>query len=367
MMQTVLVQSLLIPVLILAVIPDPTVAMAADAVTVGEQISLERAEEILRAEREWFIGETIVPEGGSATGSRLVPYFSNLAFEGLAIEPGYLPLVGKWLTWYLDHANDVDFWGVPGTVYDYSVADDGTLRQLIDYDSADAYAATFFTLAWHYIENGGDPGILLGRREDVLKVASAIDAVMDKDHLTWAKIDYKVKYLMDNVEVWRGLEDLASLQLVVFDDVESTSHYREMADLVKKAIYKKLWRDSSWLPYPGKQPDWRVWYPDATAQLWPIWSGLMDDNPSKRDLIWTKFNLAFPDWPELGFPGPFPWGVLAYTAAVMGDYARLEQYIVTIEKEYTPRRWPWHNAESGWYQRALSSYIDYLRIPASTR
>lgn len=338
---------------------------AAPAAPAAPAASVEQnAAAVLQSEEDWFVQNTVLPTGPSVTAYpgnlKVVPYFANLAFEGLVQNPKEIRRVGEWIAWYLDHINAADRWGVHGSIYNYKVSGEGELAPLPEYDSADAYAATFLTLAWHYISAGGSPAVLSGREKDVLHVAQSIQDVMDRDGLTWAKSDYHIKFLMDNIEVWRGLTDLASLLDKLYGDVAAATHYRQLAETSRAAIEKAFWTGSGWRVYVdgagnGPRLDWTKWYPDATSQLWPIWTGFLATEDPRRTATWDRFNQAQPGWPDLKFGDAFPWAVVAYTAVCMGDSQRFWQYLQAVDERFLSKggSWPWYNAESGWLQRAI--------------
>src|SRR4029453_1279537 len=83
-------------------------------------------------------------------------------------------------------------------------------------DSVDAYASTFLQVAERYWnETRALPPRQQQEMEGLLpKMAllratalsfKAIESVTDGDGLTWAKPDYKVKFLLDSAEVYGGL------------------------------------------------------------------------------------------------------------------------------------------------------------------
>lgn len=324
----------------------------------------EFVQTILAEEREWFVNNSITAEGAVATGStingRIVPYFANFGMLGLIGDSAYLPYAAKWINWYFEHVNEVDVFGSPGTIYDYRISG-GKAVSNDDYDSSDAYAGTFFTLCWKYIEQGGDTSIFEGRHDDFLLIASAIEYVMN-NNLTWAKPNYKIKYLMDNIEVWKGLDALHKILAALYDDQVNAAKYQAMADRVYNAIDKQMWMGDAFRMHLGQaNVDWSVWYPDATAQVWPIWSGFLREDDPRRDLLWEKFNLAHPNWPELGFESSFPWARIALAAAKMGDWERVDRYIRSVDNRYLQwgRRYPWHSSESGAFMETLEVYLAY--------
>ena len=142
-----------------------------------------------------------------------VPYFSNFAAMALLAandtraNPRDVNHVQRWLLWYADNQEP------DGTIYDRQ----GTLSAYESNgkrDSTDSYAATFLMVTWRYkqaIDGESAPEIT----NAATKALAAIQAVLQKAGLTIAKLDYPIKYLMDNTEVYGGLQEGASF----FDSV----------------------------------------------------------------------------------------------------------------------------------------------------
>jgi hypothetical protein len=67
--------------------------------------------------------------------------------------------------------------------------------------------------------------------------------LMDWDGLTYALASHKVKYLMDNCEAYRGLEDFGKL----LDSLGSgeAPHYRARAKSIAAGIERMLWNPAN--------------------------------------------------------------------------------------------------------------------------
>lgn len=302
------------------------------------------------------------PDGAILTGEdQIIPYFSNLAAQGLTKVPGHTPEITLWMKWYIAHLNRPDQWGLQCTVYDYKIVN-GHEVSGNDADSTDSYAATFASLAWSFW-NSGDPEArtyLRSIRPQMACIGNAIFGTMQPDGLTWAKPDYKTAYLMDNCEVYRGLVDLADLFEFAYGDKKSAVRYRRIARRVKQGIETQLWDPAGhrFLPYAGaKSVNWKEWYPDATAQLFPVLSGALSASDPRSRKVYAQFNATWPDWPALQFPGNEPWVLVACAAAVQGDSARVNRYIEAVRKTTaSPRALDrMQSADLGWFIR-LNSY-----------
>lgn len=340
---------------LLAGAPGEAEAAALDQVTLRNMIA---------EEERWLAGLQLA-DGSlpmNRTSLRMVPYFTNLGLMGLVDNPTYSDTVRRWIEWYVANLNRPDMLGVQGTVYDHEVWY-GTSRPTQTYDSSDSYAATFLTLVRSYYDTTADADLLLRIEDDLRLVAAAIYGTMDpRDGLTYAKADYRIKYLMDNAEVYRGLIDWAYLLREMFDDIEGAEQVERDADKVRESLLA-MWQGTAFAYAKDERDglfasDWTQWYPDATAQLFPIWTGVLTpDDPRARE-IWDQLNAAHPEWARHDHPDTFPWAMTGYGAALMEDWERVETYAQLLHARYgsTGRAWPWYNAESGWYLRMLKVY-----------
>lgn len=320
----------------------------------------------LTATSHWMASHSTLPDGAILYGSdKIIPYYSNIAALGWAKDPTRYSAVQAWMQWYLNHLNWPDQWGLYGTVYDYNVS--GSVETSTgDADSTDAYAATFLSLAWA-VYRTGDPSAQayvksLEYQLDV--IGGVIVLTQQGDGLTWAKPNYQIKYLMDNCEAYRGLRDLALLFEYAFNDSTKQAYYNGRADMMLQGI-EAMWLGSSFGIYKdalGQQPvpTWSTWYPDATAELFPVLMGVIAPSDPKAAQVYAEFNNAWPDWPNLSFNSQdaFPWVLVADAAAVMADTNRVTTYTETIESKYVNSGfpWPWYSAEAGWFIR-LDSYM----------
>jgi hypothetical protein len=296
------------------------------------------------------------------TSTQVNPYFANIAAIG-AVHGGLdLPNVQRWMQWYVARSNDPNPWGLAGAITDYSVAADGTLTTTGEADSVDAYAATFLSLAaaaWRE----GDPGLrayVAGLHADVERIASALLAVSDGDGLTWALPTYRIKYLMDNSEVYQGLVDLATLRSQVYGDLAGGMRASTQALQIQAAIGTSFWDagrgafavavDANGVKTWPAAGDWQ----GATAQLFPILHGVVAPSSAPAQTAYTRFSAAFPGWPTLQKPDAYPWVSVAFVALQMNDLARATTYAGAVQQHYVPGfGYPWYCAESGWYVRLL--------------
>ncbi|MFN8493420.1 MAG: hypothetical protein U0350_37825 [Caldilineaceae bacterium] len=315
-----------------------------------------------------------IPEHRETTmPSHVSPYVANYAATALLEQPKlYAPQVRRYLDWYFRHLNWPDYQpSTPpcgklyGSVYDYLVEPNGVEHPLMQgghpfYDSTDAYAATFLLLLKKYYEKTGDKTYLLTHNYQVRVIAGVMICTQRPDGLTWATPDYRVKYLMDNAEVFGGFQALVWLAQNVFQDQSLATYYTNAANAVKNGLETKLWNasannyrfavDESGAT-PAPQPaNWKIFTPDATAQLFPLFMGVLAPSNARAVALYRQFNLSHPQWPALTDPGQdFPYAMLAYQAALMGDKARVNQFLDNVKRKYSDvdHPWPWHSGEAG--------------------
>lgn len=340
---------------------------------------------IIDAEGEWLakvqLPSGVIPmftEPNYGGKYRVVPYFANIAALGWLEKGKYADKIKKYIEWYFDHMNVsggelqsdkrnkpdqpnnpnyTDYNGLNGTVYDYSVEPDRkTETPLNNYDSTDSYAATIISLLRKYVEVTDDAKFVKAHKKEIGVIAEVMVATQQSDGLTWAKPDFQVKYLMDNAEVYKGFEDAEWIFRNVVRDRDKADKYRAHKEAVAAGIERELWDPAKGAYRPHKDNGGGLgsvnsdnFYPDATAQLFPIWTGLIKPDSERALQIYNTFNEHHPGWPRLEKPDGFPWALIAYTAAIMGDKTRVDTYLQSVKTTYIDQDhpWTWYNMESG--------------------
>jgi hypothetical protein len=101
-----------------------------------------------------------------------------------------------------------------------------------------------------------------------------------------------------------------------------------------------------------------TWYPDASAQVFPVLYGVVPGSDAKAQQAYASFNGAWPGWPSLSFNSQdaFPWTMIAGASAQMGDTARTNAYLAAVKQKYqnVGFPWTWYSMENGWYMRTLA-------------
>lgn len=204
-----------------------------------------------------------------------------------------LPQVKRFIQWYFSKLNYPDQQGLSGTIYVYTL-EGSRERSTQKYDSVDGYAGIFLHLLNQYALKTGDVQLLRDNWTKIEDTVALISVLQDNDGLTWAMPQYKVKYLMDNCESYGGIAAYQELRYMV----GMVGSLQQQAALVRlrKGILESFYNAGSnsfyWAIVEDgtKSPsDWNRFYPDAFAQIFPIYYGLLSDRLSDQNQIWNEF------------------------------------------------------------------------------
>ncbi len=316
-------------------------------------------------------------------GDYVIPYFANLA--ALTLLRRDPDAARTYMEWYIGHLNRPDDTGLFGTIYNYAGqvppdAADGqgvvagrpvaptfgpaahlNFAPTMEYDSADSYAATFLSLVGDYTDRTDDESFAREHLPDIKLVADVILALQDEDGLVWAKANHPKKYLMDNSEDYRGLEDFAAL-LTRLGLPELGNGYHEAAVRIAGGIEQKLWDPKTsnyywYLAANGRRAraNWKTWYPDAVSQLYPILNGLIQPDDPRAKGLWATLNRYHGEW--VTRTDLTPWAVTAYVATIMGDNDRADAAFQTVKEEslMSKRDPQWHSVESAFIYLAYEA------------
>lgn len=311
-------------------------------------------------------GESIMNNKSPDSTYKIIPYFSNIASLALLEDPTKLSQVKKYLIWYVTHLNRPDKHGVNGTIYDYWVRKNNELVSTKDYDSYDSYPATFLTLCLGYFQKSNDKRFFDINRKNIDLITDSLITSMDSDYLTWAKPDYKIKYLMDNCEVYEGLINGSKLYSHAYSDNQVSQKLLKLAEQNYDSIENNMWKKDYYCYLidnggKGSKPDYNTWYADATSQLFPILCGLIKPESDRAKFIYNNFNVHHSDWHKTKKSGAFPDAYIGYIAALMNDYERVSSFLNLCEKNYINNNnlWPWYNVECSYFIR---TYINYAEV-----
>ena len=220
------------------------------------------------------------------------PYIINvLAMAQMKIK-GDVSLVLPYMEWYVSRLAYPDRYGLTGTIYDIEISPDGTERKLLTYDSADSYSATFLMVVREYVRLTGDKAFPLKYAAKLKDVAYNMAYLQDSDGLTWAKPLRQAKYLMDNCEVYGGLNAYIELaQICGWDSAYYEVVRKGLLIGLEKSLYDAdkgvfHWAIDRLKKYPS---DWTRFYPDGLAQMFPALYELPFLTVEARKALWNRF------------------------------------------------------------------------------
>lgn len=202
------------------------------------------------------------------------PYFANHAALALLAayrwkhDPADLTRVKSWLSWCARHQSTEGY--IPdfkGPVVGYKISE-------VPVDAWDSSAALFLLVLGQYQRAGGK---LTGELVTAAKRAlSCIQKVTDSaDGLTWAKPDYRIKFLEDNIEVYAGLKQAAEFFQKIGNPAKAAEAKKQAEQIGKK------------LP--------RYWNEDKGRYAVAIQANGMLDDVLKQENVVTQKLEAYPN------------------------------------------------------------------------
>lgn len=363
--------------------PDLEPGSENTAVATAENIEL--FETIFEKETQWLASIQLengaIPMTYAGSGELTVnPYFADFAALALLDNAEkYADNAVKYMDWHFAHLNtaEEDFNGLDGTIYDYIITMEN--GRIIDekvsepenadsYDTTDSYAATFLTVVYKYLNKTGDLNYIASHAEELMRIAN-IMLISEQNGLTYAKPNHKVKYLMDNCEVYEGALAAAGLfeAIALQNDTDKFSalamEYDALALKVKESINQRLWTFvggyyrpgiTAYVDIPTKFFSWDIYYPQATSQLFPIICGVIEPGTDRAKALYSRFSDSY-HWQAFDYPDVFYWGANVYAAAVMNDLDSVVEYM----KNYLPltenHSWPLYNMDIA--RTSMAAYI----------
>lgn len=307
------------------------------------------------------------------------PYFAD--FTALALlESGqtYLPSVKKYLDWHFLHLNSAeeDINNVAGTIYDYLEYVDSGSGDVKEetvfiqdgkafYDSTDSYAALYLKVLYRYLQVSGEESYLIAHKDQIDSLIGVLETTM-VDGLSTATPSFHTQYLMDNAEVYDGLNDGISLYQQLFpSDSIHINEMEQMESQIQDKILTTMWHDgpNGYFDSMLEQQEsgqysapifcWNTFYMDATSQLYLITSGVLSPQSDTAAYLYRNFNrhwdngTSLHSWTLMDIPDEYYWSKMAYCAALMGDSGRVDQYLSTYETKVhsTEHAYPLYNAD----------------------
>lgn len=279
-------------------------------------------------------------------------YFGNITATGLAaanLDPG---VVRDWMQWYIENAHNSQS-GVDGVPDDRTIEKDGSVRSRGRPDSTDAYGATFLTLAYTAFASG-DPQLrafLKMHHDDMQRIARSILVTQQSNGLTLARPQHRIAYAIDNEQVYRGLLDGAALMDAAYADRATAAYLRRHAVQVERGIAAVLWDSATQTYRPavnafgeGAPADLSIAYPDALAQAYAMYYGVLDARSPVALSLLARAAPALQD-PSRGDAGEYRLVLALARRATSG---------AAIAAQFEP---PNVCADAGWYLlTALGGY-----------
>ena len=353
--------------------PDLEPLGPVEAAATEEQLQLFK--QIFESETKWLstlqLENGAIPMTYSANGNLTMnPYFADFAALALLDDAEkYADNVKAYMDWHFNHLNTAkeDFNGLDGTIYDYVITmKDGKIESEVistpenadSYDTTDSYAATFLTVLDKYLSKTGDSTYIIDNAEDIKRITNVMFATL-QNGLTYAKHNHRVKYLMDNCEVYEGA--IAATNLFGEIVKGGKTEYTDMRDncsklitTVKTNINTRLWNFvggyyrpgiTAYVRIPTKIFSWNTYYPQATSQLFPIICGVIEPDTERARNLYEKFSEAY-HWEAFEYPDVFYWGANVQAAAIMNDVDSVAEYMQNYLPLTEKHSWPLYNMDS---------------------
>ena len=295
------------------------------------------------------------------------PYFSMTVANAFLLDPDYYDNAKRYIQWHSAHLNEIDYYEVPGSIYDYYYSLLGDERRAytmaesdntVDvYDSTDSYAALFFELLLNYYEATGDDSLItkpmLDLVLDCLEFSFSASGVIEGESLlTVAKPkNYDMEFLMDNCEVYRGFLCLEQLYTIIGEpaDAALAADYARRIQLgIETYLYNSTTETYDYAL--GNPSDIATYYyPDAIAQMFPIIFDVVEPDSPVAEKLYSDFVQNFPYWTDMtnlervghtpkinrgGDASVFPSVLLVKAAVKMGDFEGASLGFKSIETLY---------------------------------
>jgi len=220
----------------------------------------------------------------------VIPYFSHFAARGLLIayrhsgDKRFAQGARRWMQWYADHMNP------DGAVNDYQgIYPD--LRSTGDMDSTDSYAALYLTLLRDEAQISDATAFLHSMRDSVRQAVAAIELTLQDDGLTFAKPSYRMKYLMDNIEVREGYA--AAIEIAdCLGWAEEKARWQTAFDRLSEILPEKFYsEDRQWFAFAldeaGQTHFDTEYYPGIMAQCFAL-SDLPPSGLASAKTLWKR-------------------------------------------------------------------------------
>lgn len=323
----------------------------------------EWLESVLTEEKKWIL------ENQGATGEIYMngekagdvnPYFACMAALGLLAETKNCPMseteknaVSRYLNWHTKMLLETD-----GKMGIYR-KEGQELVYVGKADSEDGYLGMYLLLMGEYLKKTGDTESLESWQEGIHLALNKIQSLM-RDGTTQVSTENTTIYLMDNLEVWKGLLALETADIMQ-DDMRQTQVITEMRENLQKQIEIVFWDE--------KNHRWRImrdsdhynpekFYPYGIAQVYPLICGFKVKEKKAQKELYNQFTEKF-QWQEMNKTRKgFAWTITGMAAVQVRDNKHLIELIKNYETEFHKnRKYPLYTGEAGWICREIGDGV----------
>ena len=246
-------------------------------------------ETVLIGEKRWILenqgSEGEIYMNGSEAGD-VNPYFACMAALGLLAETKNCPItetekkaVGRYLDWHTGILLETD--GKMGIYRKES----GKLIYKEKADSEDGYLGMYLFLMGKYLEKTENTDLPEYWKRGISHALKKIQSLM-RDGITQVSEENTTAYLMDNLEVWKGLHELELAGL------EDTQEISEMRKKIQAQIENIFWDDANqrWRIIGNSNLyDQTEFYPDGVAQIYPLIYEFPVKEKKKQKILYDQF------------------------------------------------------------------------------
>lgn len=309
--------------------------------------------------------------------ARINPYFSSYA--ALAVlkcdhKNEKKERIDAYLDWYFLHMNaETDTKGSVGTVYDYQAEVQG--RTVISetctnaYDSADSYAAVFLMLLWEHFNKYQDYEIFYERKEQIDQLVDLLLG-LQSDGYTESMQASNIKYLMNNMEAYQGMQCALNLYDALWKPEERTTQLERAVVEFQNDFDEVWWNDGYYYSvlegdnrsFYGDRMDWDKLYEFAAPQLFPVMFGVKKATDEQSEQVYSCFCKQW-DWKNMQYEkqttGNQTWSLIAYAAMIMGDYESVDTFLANFKEKIKDRSYPYYSGDSVWVVLACEGAFDY--------
>jgi hypothetical protein len=244
-------------------------------------------------------------------GDYVEPYFATKALivaqdAGLDVHDA----VQHWIAWLLPRQDR------HGRFERYCRKASAAWRLCAPADADDSMLALWLQLLY---TNAPDSGIPPAWQASVTKARAELAALrnarLDVYHVSRQN---HVALLMDNIEVYSALEDIAKAE-DRFGQHDAAERTRREAEQLDFGIQRVFWNKHAEWFRPSIQKSRPEFYPDVVAQVYPWLADLPVNSELQIADAWQRWKQRFAaEWLDKK-QDPHPWGLVAMTALKVGD------------------------------------------------